>query len=134
MLSGRRDPAPVPGEERAARICRPLITADSFLSSGGSDGAVLLLTAFRIRYIVRLDEALEPALPASTLWLAVGLILGAGHAAYGAYFVDRVKGMPACGEPIKPRCFHVVGEVMTSQEGCDVRTVITSIAVFESAR
>jgi hypothetical protein len=50
-----------------------LITADSFLPSGGSDGAVLLLTAFRIRHIVRLDEALDPALPASTPRLAVAL-------------------------------------------------------------
>ena len=58
------------------------------------------LTAFRIRYIVRLDEALKPALPASTLRLAVGLILGARHAAYGAYVVDRMEGMPACGEPM----------------------------------
>ena len=58
------------------------------------------LTAFRIRYVVGLDEALKPALPASTLRLAVGLILGARHAAYGTYFVDGVEGMPACGEPM----------------------------------
>ena len=100
-----------PGEEtaRCPDLC-PLITAASFLSSGGSDGAVLQLTGFRIRYIVRLDEALEPALPACAPQLAVILILGARDPADGANLVNWVERMSACREPIKPRCFHVVGD------------------------
>jgi hypothetical protein len=69
-----------------------------------------LLTAFRIRYIVRLDEALEPDLPACAARLAVILILGTRDPADGANLVNWVERMSACREPIKPRRFHVFGD------------------------
>jgi hypothetical protein len=67
---------------------------------GGSDGAARWLTAFRIRFILMLDEALESALPAGAPRLAAILKLRARHAAYAAHLVNWVEGMPAGGEPI----------------------------------
>jgi hypothetical protein len=60
----------------------------------------ICLTAFRIRFILVLDEALEPALPASAPWFAVILKLRARHTADGAHLVNWVERMPACSEPI----------------------------------
>ena len=88
---------------------------------------MLLLTAFRIRYIVRLDEALEPALPACAPRLAVILVLGARDPADGANLVNWVERMPSCSEPIKPRRFHVVGDPAsaTAVEGQFLSPILT---------
>src|SRR5262249_20760636 len=56
-------------------------------------------------------KTLRPTSPAGTLWLVVPFILLACHAADTANLKNWVERVPARGEPIKPRSFHVLGDL-----------------------